>query len=250
MNKTIKILAIGNSFSSDATRYLHEISEAGGSRVKVVNLFIGGCSLSTHYKNMNNDAKAYALEFNGQSTGFFVSIREALQSHDWDYVTLQQASHFSPYYDTYMPYLKALSDYVKFHSPKAKQAFHRTWAYESGSYRLCTELGYETHSAMFSEIKTASEKAVSEVGFDLVVPSGELIEKLVLEGVGPVYRDTFHLSYGVGRYAVGALWYRLFTGQAVGGNNFNKFDEEICSEVLEKVKRLVDSAKIGKTYLH
>jgi len=244
MSKIMKILAIGNSFSSDATRYLYKIAEAGGSIVKVVNLYIGGCSLATHYKNMNNDAKAYALEFNGQDTGFLVSIRESLQSDDWDYITLQQASHFSPYYDTYMPYLKALSDYVRFHAPKAKQAFHRTWAYENGSYRLCTELGYESHTAMFNDIKTASKRAISEAGLNMVIPSGELIERMVLTGITPVYRDTFHLSFGVGRYAVAALWYKLFLGKCISGNPFNKFDEEISGEVLDAVKCLVDGFEL------
>ena len=127
----MKILAIGNSFSADATRYLHDIARADGFPMKVVNLFIGGCPLHVHYKNMNNDEKAYIMEFNGQPTGFYVSIREALQSDLWDYVTMQQASVYSIKYDTYTPYLKALSDYVGLHAPKARQIFHQTWAYEN-----------------------------------------------------------------------------------------------------------------------
>lgn len=39
----IKILAIGNSFSQDATHYLHQIGEADNIELKVVNLYIGGC---------------------------------------------------------------------------------------------------------------------------------------------------------------------------------------------------------------
>ncbi|MCL2362464.1 MAG: DUF4886 domain-containing protein [Defluviitaleaceae bacterium] len=237
----MKILAIGNSFSSDATRYLHEISIAGGVPIKVVNLYIGGCSLATHYKNMNNDDKAYMLEFNGYETGFYASIREALQSDTWDYVTMQQASHFSPNYDTYTPYLQALSDYVKLHAPKAKQVFHRTWGYEMGSHRLCEELGYDSHGAMFGDIKTASDRAIKEVGIAAVIPSGELIEKMVSAGIVPIYRDTFHLSYGLGRYAAGALWYRFFTGNSITDNDFCKFDEEIDAGALSDVKQLVDS---------
>ena len=41
--KMIRILAIGNSFSEDATYYLHQILEAAGVENLVVNLFIGGC---------------------------------------------------------------------------------------------------------------------------------------------------------------------------------------------------------------
>jgi len=46
----MNILSIGNSFSEDATRYLHRISKIGGA---IVNneIYIGGCSLEQHAKN-------------------------------------------------------------------------------------------------------------------------------------------------------------------------------------------------------
>ncbi len=59
--------------------------------------------------NIQKDAKAYSMEFNGQSTGFFVSIKEALLSREWDYVTLQHVSSQSARYEKYKPYLEELS---------------------------------------------------------------------------------------------------------------------------------------------
>ncbi len=47
----MNILAIGNSFSQDATRYLHAVMQAGGVAGRVVNLYIGGCSLEQHWRN-------------------------------------------------------------------------------------------------------------------------------------------------------------------------------------------------------
>ena len=41
----MKVLAIGNSFSNDAMRYLHGIAKADVVDMKTVNLFIGGCPL-------------------------------------------------------------------------------------------------------------------------------------------------------------------------------------------------------------
>ena len=46
-----KILAIGNSFSVDATEYLHQMAAAAGIETKVVNLYIGGLSVSVERKN-------------------------------------------------------------------------------------------------------------------------------------------------------------------------------------------------------
>ena len=48
----MKILAIGNSFSEDACRYIHKIAAADGQNIKTVNLYIGGCPLKTHYYNI------------------------------------------------------------------------------------------------------------------------------------------------------------------------------------------------------
>ncbi len=53
----MKILSIGNSFSQDAHRYLYEIAKKDGVDVKPVNLYIGGCSLRTHYINMLENKK-------------------------------------------------------------------------------------------------------------------------------------------------------------------------------------------------
>ncbi len=62
------ILSIGNSFSKDAQRYLHQIAKADGVDVHSFNLYIGGCSLSTHHKNMLSEERANTLEKNGVST--------------------------------------------------------------------------------------------------------------------------------------------------------------------------------------
>ena len=52
----MKVLAIGTSFSQDATTFLHQVAEEQGVALEVVNLYIGGCSLETHWKNMENMA--------------------------------------------------------------------------------------------------------------------------------------------------------------------------------------------------
>lgn len=103
----MKVLSIGNSFSQDAQRYLHRLAKHEGVELKTVNLYIGGCSLQRHYINMLDDNAAYDFEFNGEQTGIKVSIRQALASDDWEFITLQQASHFSGKYETYLPSSKS-----------------------------------------------------------------------------------------------------------------------------------------------
>ena len=44
--KTIKVLAIGNSFSEDAVEnYLYELAAAQGDSLVIGNAYIGGCSI-------------------------------------------------------------------------------------------------------------------------------------------------------------------------------------------------------------
>ncbi len=78
----MNILSIGNSFSQDAHRYLHRIAKADGYILNTFNLYIGGCPLSLHYRNMLSEERAYMLEMNGESTGFKVSLKDALLNRD------------------------------------------------------------------------------------------------------------------------------------------------------------------------
>ena len=105
----MKILSIGNSFSTDAQRYLNRISRLNSCQIKSVNLYIGGCPLRRHYFNVLENEKAYDFQFNGESTGLLVSIKDALKSDAWDYVTLQQASTYSPIWESYEPYLETIA---------------------------------------------------------------------------------------------------------------------------------------------
>lgn len=240
--KKMKILAIGNSFSQDATRYLRQIADADGTPLKIVNLYIGGCSLRTHYLNMLDDEKAYSMEYSGEATGFYVSIREALKSDHWDIVTLQQVSQESPYADTYEPYLTELADYVRTYAPDARLYIHQTWAYEEGSDRLTKELGYTTHTDMFRDLKEAYRQAAASIDAFGIIPSGEAMENLLALGIPKVHRDTFHVTFGLARYTLGLLWYEVLTGKNPEKNTFQNFDEPVTPEEMEIAKKAAHMA--------
>lgn len=240
------ILSIGNSFSQDAQRYIHRIARADGVELNTFNLYIGGCSFSTHFRNMLGEAKLYDLEVNGVNTRFKVTLKEALLNRNWDVVTLQQVSHESPRYETYQPYLEKLAEYIRELVPKAKLAIHQTWAYENNSERLKVFAKYEDHKAMFADIKASYEKAAKSVNADIVIPSGELFGELLNCGIESVHRDTFHASLGLGRYAIGLLWYAVLTGKDVAENTFSDFDREIPEQQVNIAKECV--AKVVKMY--
>ena len=238
----MKLLCIGNSFSEDATRYLHQIAASAGDALTAVNLYIGGCPLSRHFENMKEDKKDYGLQWNGDLTGLFVTMKEALESNDWDAVTLQQVSHESTDFSTYEPYLSALAAYVREKAPNAKLFIHQTWAYEQDSERLCAELGYSDQKEMFLALKAAYQKAADAIHADGIIPSGQLFQNLLSLGIPKVHRDTFHATLGLGRYALGLLWYEMLTGKNPADNSFGALDEPATQKEIAIAKRAAHEA--------
>ena len=236
----MQVLAIGNSFSQDATAYLKKISECGKGDITVVNLFIGGCPLSRHYRNMISGDRAYSMEFNGQSTGFFVSLEEALLSRDWDVITIQQASPVSTRYETYQPYLDTLAAYVRECCPKAKLMIHETWAYEEGSDKLLKVMKYEKRIDMYNDLHSAYAQASEDINADGVIPSGTLMQKLIENRVTRLHRDTSHASLDIGRYALALLWFKKLTGRSVLENGFKCPVGEISDEEYAIIKKCVE----------
>ncbi len=236
----MRVLAISNSFGVDANRYLNQIARSAGVRVDVCTLFIPGCPLELHYRNMLSDKEAYDLHFNGFNTGFKTSISEALLSGHWDVVTIQQASHDSPNPDSYTPYAEELYDYIKTCQPKAKVLIHQTWAYEDGSEKLAN-MGYATAREMFADIQKAYQQCHETLGTDGIIPCGQLMMALLDAGIEKVHRDTFHASMGLGRYAQGLLWYKTLTGKSVMDISYNDFDEEVTPEEIAIAKKVVES---------
>ena len=237
----MKILCIGNSFSTDATRYLYGIARADGVKLKVVNLYIGGCSLYRHYRNMLSGEKAYLMELDGMSSGFYVSLKDALLSDEWDIVTLQQASHASPHWETYEPYIVRLADYVREHAPAAKLYIHQTWAYEAGCPRLMNMAKLETAEEMLERLTKNYRSAAKLIEADGIIPAGEMLAALHAKGFAPIHRDTFHLGRGIPRYAVGLLWYRMLTGHSVLENTFCDLDEAAEAKDIALAKETVEA---------
>ena len=235
----MNVLSIGNSFSQDAQRYLHQIARSDGVKLNAFNLYIGGCSLSQHYRNILGEQREYTLEMNGNDTGFKVSLKEALLNRDWDIVTVQQVSHQSPRQDTYQPYLNYLVDYIRCLVPEAKIAIHQTWAYEQGSDLLHKELKFCSHQEMLSNIVSAYQKAAQDINADYIIPSGEVFGALLENGIEKIHRDTFHASLGLGRYALGLTWYSSLTGNDITGNSFADFDEEVSDEEIAIAQKCV-----------
>lgn len=236
----MKILAIGNSFSLDATRYLREIAKSKGEDFKVINLYIGACPLRKHYLNILQNKDAYEIQLDGICTGFYTSIQKALASDRWDVVTLQQGSKNSFDYKNYAPYLDLVYQTVKKYSPTSKVYVHQTWSYENGSSVMSELTSYTSATEMIKDVVACYDKMKEQINADGMIRCGELVEMLSQKGLTPLYlKDGHHMSKGIGRYATGLLWYTTLTGKDISDVTFNNFDEEISDSDVLTIKQLV-----------
>ncbi len=224
--KQINILAIGNSFSEDATHYLHQIALADGVKAKVVNLYIGGCPLEAHWKNIEDNAANYSYQINGMYTDRLVTIKETLLEEDWDFIITQQASYNSGLEDTYFPYVNLIYNYIKEHAPNANILLNQTWAYEKDS----THEGFSNYngsqSEMYEKLKRAYNKAAETLKIN-IIPCGDAVQALrkiepfqYENGGMSLCRDGYHLSYIYGRYLAAAIWYEVLFGKSILHNTY------------------------------
>ena len=244
-----KILAISNSFGQDSHRYLYNVCRSAGEAVKVVTLYIGGCSLQRHHRNMNSEARAYALEINGHQTGFFVSLKEALLADEWDIVTLQQVSTLSGDYETYEPFLSELSAYVKKLAPKAKQYIHAIWAWGDSKIAASTTIKYKSSAEMYAADHAAYKKAAAAIDADGYIPCTAAMEKLYAKIGDSAYRDGYHASLGVGRYMLSLVWHmNIFGKDNIDGVSFSDFDIPVTDEEKKIAEACAIAATVENTY--
>lgn len=212
--KTVHLLMIGNSFSQDASEYMHQISMNSDVVIEAHNLYIGGCSLETHYSNVVNDKPDYIYFLNGKIVQEHYSIKMALEARQYDYVSFQQASHFSGQKETYYPYIKELIKYVREYQPNAKLLMHETWPYCPGSTHGCF-VWYNNDAKYMEEcVRKAYQEVAKENDLELV----EVMEDVVKarQKYGELFsRDLFHLDTK-GRYLAGLRWVKFISGEIHG----------------------------------
>ena len=250
--KTVRILAIGNSFSQDAVeQYLHELAEAEGISTIIGNMFIGGCSLERHVKNARDNAPAYAYRKIGtdgkKREKGKMSLEAVLADEAWDYVSLQQASPFSGMYETYEASLPELIEYVKARLPKkTKLMLHQTWAYASTSKHS----GFKNYNCnqltMYQAIADAVKKAVKANKIKIVIPSGTAIQNARTSFIGDhLNRDGYHLDVKIGRYTAACTWFeRIFKHNVVG----NPYTPEGLDEARKAVAQKAAHAAVKHPY--
>jgi len=258
--KQVKLLAVGNSFSGNATKYLKDIVAASGNQLTFGHASIGGCPLEKHWKL----AEAFEVDpdsagnrpYAGLKPGTKASLKELLTAEKWDVITFQQASikSFDP--ETYQPYASQLAAYARKHAPTARLYIHQTWAYRADDPLFKKDI---TQEQMYERLKAAYARTAGEIDA-LVLPVGDAFERArrnpawagkfpdpAYDYKNPVFPNlpdqthSLHTGYSwvkpktggkptlkldghhanaAGQYLGAAVWFECLYGQSIVGNTF------------------------------
>ena len=221
----LKILAIGNSFSVNALQYVWEIaSDLGFSSVKLGNLVIGGCTLYTHntFAKADRDAYTFYTNSNGKWSGTAsYKMSDAIQSDDWDFISLQQSSGKSGIADTYNADLTELADYVHQLAPNAKLVWHMTWAYaQNSTHSEFSQYGSDQLRMYQNIVSAVQEKVLTNRLFSKVIPSGTAIQNARTSYIGDTLTQDGHHLAPLGCYIAGLTYFHSLTGISLKDLNY------------------------------
>ena len=221
----MNVLSIGNSFSTNAHKFLPSMAKSAGKELLLCNLYIGGCSLERHWRNWREEKTDYEYEiylpFETEMTRTDdIALHEAVEDEDWDVITLQQCSPLSGIRESYSPYLSELAEYCRMMKPDAKIMLHQTWAYEnSADIEAFGNYGNDQQE-MYVALTQAYAYAALEAEIDLIIPSGRAWQTARGTHLGDrLTVDGFH-GNGLGCYLAGACFYEMIFGESIYDNDF------------------------------
>ncbi len=224
VRRSVKILAIGNSFSVDAMQnHLYDVlKSADYDQVILGNLYVGGCSLDQHWSYINGKQSAYTY-YKNDDNGEWVKTEgydalTALQEETWDVITVQQVSGNSGMPDTYGN-LQNIVNWVNQYktNPDAEILWHMTWAYQQDSTHESFSNYDSDQMTMYNAIvDTVQNTVLATEGIDGVIPVGTAIQSLRATALGDnLTADGYHLLDTYGDYTAALTWYAAITGESL-----------------------------------
>ena len=209
---TLKVLAIGNSFTDDPTAYLDDLVISSGIDRSKLCLYvgvIGGSSLQTWAEKYNsNETVDIARKVGLASVSTVSGTLKQIFSQDWDIVVLNQLSSLAINYGSLNPYLKSIRSFIRQDCTNQKVciAWQSVWSY----YKDYTDspkgiIGW-------SNLCSVTKEQINKDGIDIIIPTGTAIQNArgsSLNTAHDITRDGHHLAFGVGRYVAACTWFQV-----------------------------------------
>ena len=208
---SIKVLAIGNSFTQDALCYMDKMIKYSGIPLHSIAIYMtvkSGASLSDWLQIYEEDKKITLQHVAGSASIHRTSgSLKQLLYQDWDMIVVQQASKKAIDYSTISDTLDILTSHIRLLSrnSKVRIAWQMPWAYWTGY--SSAPYGYDR----WSQIKETLKEIQKNNDIDVFIPVGTAIENArntSLNTSHDLTRDGLHLSYGTAQYIANCMWYQ------------------------------------------
>jgi len=227
-NAPLRVLSVGNSFSVNAHKYLKQIANSMNSPLVLGNAVIGGCPLLRHWNNASTNGVCYS--YNGKK----ITLEQFLKADKWDVVTIQQASGFSRFPESFEPAGTQLIAFIKEHAPQAEVVVHETWAYRQDEKRITN--WKITTDEMYADVSKTYKDFASKHGLR-VIPAGDAFQlarktpgwgdytpddkasDAPAQGKTLQGKDGYHANTA-GEYLLGCVWYEFLFGNDVRKSTF------------------------------
>lgn len=247
----LHVLVFGNSYTQDSTSFLYRMAKSAGMQdMVVVNMFIGGCSVSTHYNNIANDVPAYSMEirYGDDDTKAISRARpsDAFKYADWDIIVMNQASASSGLSERYGEVQsivgltrRKINEYGG-NEENVRFAWQMCWAYDRGSFNAGFANYNNDQDKMYSMIVNAVKNKVA-AAYDIIMPVGTAIQNARTSPLGEFYsRDSADHLNVCGRYIAGLTLFSALTGEDL--QKVTYLPEGVESSTADILKRCVSDA--------
>lgn len=243
---SLKILAIGNSFTVNATTDMPWlINHLNGDSICIARLTRGGCSLKMHWEGHIDKSEEYDLYYSDNGKWTHSDIRtldEALEIFDWDIITLQQVSGHSGLFSTYQPYLFNLVTLLHETNLKALLGWHCTWAYTPWTEHPDFKYYDRSSEKMYYDIMNTYDRISG--CFDICIPSATLVKQLreeFPEVENGFSEDGFHIVDNFAVYVLSSLWYDVLVRPVCGTSreSLSLLPWGVGQEEMEKAEAII-----------
>lgn len=241
----LKILAIGNSFTQNATAYIPYIFDMqNNDSICLAQLTCSGCSLSQHWLSHRQNTEDYEFCYSNCGKWIlsdFKTIDLALNILDWDIIVIQQQSGLAGDYSSYGA-LPNLIQLFRETNPSAKIAWHYTWPYKEGTVHSDFSKYDENPQKMYEAILDAGDKASEDL--DIKIPSATLIWEMrqqYPEIEDKFSEDGYHISNDMALFALSSLWYECLVAPYITSSSLDlaQYPEGINPEQFAMAKEII-----------
>lgn len=228
----LNILFIGNSFTQDATEHLPAMLTASGiTQVDMTRLYHGGYTLPEYNTNFNKNnvcaertATAGSTKWSSNETQDDCPVT-AIARKVWDVIVIQEHTGRVEGWDypgTLAPAVFGLLDKIYKLQPDRRPTviYLLAQTYSTGSSVLASNFN-NNRATMFKTITTTAGNLMADTGIDMVISSAAMIENLrtssLMDG-NPLQltRDSYHLDYGISRYAAACAVFETIITPTLG----------------------------------